>query len=200
MTEYSLRLESSRGGINYNENFFTGTGIAKGVDFLAQKKYGKLSGWIGYTISQVTSNIPEFGDYDFYASNDVTHEFKSVLMYKWRNWDIGATWIYATGRPYTAPEGGYELTLLDGTTADYINVSVKNGNRLPDYHRLDFSATLNFKLGGKSPASLEFSLFNVYNRANVWYKEYEIIENEVVETPVYYLGLTPNISFSVKLK
>lgn len=200
VTEYSLRFERSREGVDYGENFFTGNGLAKGIDFLAQKKQGKVTGWLGYTIAQVTNNITEFGNYDFYASHDVTHEFKSVLTYKWRNWDFGATWIYATGRPYTAPEGGYELTLLDGTTADYINVSVKNGNRLPDYHRLDFSATLNFKLGENSPASLGFSLFNVYNRANVWYKEYEIIENEVIETPVYYLGLTPNITFSVKLK
>jgi ferric enterobactin receptor len=200
VTEYSLRVETSKNGIDYNENFYTGTGLAKGIDFLAQKKYGKINGWIGYTLSQVTNNISEFGDCDFYASHDVTHEFKFVLMYKWRKWDFGATWIYATGKPYTAPEGGYELTLLDGTTVDYINVSIKNGKRLPDYHRFDLSATLNFKIAGTAPASIGFSLFNAYNRANVWYKEYEIIDNEVIETPVYYLGITPNITFSVKLK
>lgn len=200
VTEYSLRFERSREGLSYGENFFTGNGQAKGIDFLAQKKYGKVTGWMGYTLSQVTNNIPEFGDYDFYASHDVTHEFKSVVTYKWRNWDLGATWIFATGKAYTSPEGGYELTLLDGTTADYINVSVKNGNRLPNYHRLDLSATLNFKVGESSPASLGFSLFNTYNRANVWYMEYEIVDKEVIETPVYFLGITPNITFSVKLK
>lgn len=200
VTEYSLRLERSREGVNYGENFFTGTGQSKGIDFLAQKKQGVVTGWIGYTISQTTSNIPEFGDYDFYASHDVKHEFKTVLTYKWRNWDFGANWIFASGRPYTAPEGGYELTLLDGSTADYINVSVKNGNRLPNYHRMDLSATLNFKLWEESPASIAFSLFNVYNHANIWYKEYEIIDNEVLETPVYYLGVTPNITLSIKLK
>jgi ferric enterobactin receptor len=200
VTEYSLRFEQKSGSINYNENFFTGTGISKGIDFLVQKKYGDLTGWLGYTISQVTSKIDEFGNYDFYASNDVTHEFKSVLSYKWRMWNFGGVWIYATGRPYTAPEGGYQLQLLDGNTADYINVSVKNGNRLPDYHRLDLSANFNFIMGRKLPATIGFSIFNVYNRANVWYKEYEIIENQIIETPVYYLGITPNISFTLKFK
>lgn len=200
VTEYSLRIDAGRRDIGYEENFFTGTGLAKGVDFLVQKTQGVVTGWVGYTLSQVTNRIEEFGDYDFYASHDVTHEFKSVLSYRWRSWDFGATWIYASGKPYTSPEGGYELTLLDGSTADYINVSVKNGNRLPDYHRFDLSASYNFKLGQSSPATLSFSAFNVYNRANVWYKEYEIVDNEVIETPVYYLGFTPNVSLSIKLK
>ncbi len=199
ITEYSLRINTDRSGINYDENFFTGSGISKGIDFLIQKKFGKYTGWIGYTLGEVTNNIPAYGDYDFYAANDVTNEIKIVQSYQWKNWIFGVTWIYATGRPYTAPEGGYQLTLLDGTLADFINVSVKNGNRLPDYHRLDLSATYNFKFG-TSPATLSFSLFNAYNRANVWYKEYEIIDNEVIETPVYYLGLTPNINLTFKLK
>jgi ferric enterobactin receptor len=200
VTEYSLRFEQKGGSINYNENFFTGTGISKGIDFLVQKKYGDLTGWLGYTISQVSSRISEFGNYDFYASNDVTNEFKTVLSYKYRMWNFGAIWIYATGRPYTAPEGGYQLKLLDGNTVDYINVTVKNGNRLPDYHRLDLSANYNFTMGGKLPATLGFSVFNVYNRSNVWYKEYQIIDNQIIETPVYYLGITPNLSFTVKFK
>jgi len=72
--------------------------------------------------------------------------------------------------------------------------------RLPDYHRLDLSATYNFKIGGYAPSTIGISIFNVYNRANEWYKEYEIIENQIIETPVYFLGFTPNINFTIKLK
>lgn len=200
ITEYSLRVKTDRTGIDYSENFFTGYGTARGIDVLVQKKYGNFTGWVAYTWSQVIHHIDEYGDYDFYAAHDVTHELKLVGTYKWKKWDFGATWIYATGRPYTAPEGGYELSLLDGTSADFINVSVKNGNRLPAYHRLDLSANYNFTFGKKSPASIGFSIFNAYNRSNVWYNEYEIIENEVIETPVYYLNFTPNINLTFKLK
>ncbi len=200
ITEYSLRIQADRNGVDYSENFFSGTGFAEGIDFLLQKKSGKLTGWVGYTLGRAINHIEAFGDYDFYASNDVTHEFKIVGSYQFRDWVFASTWIYTTGRPYTAPEGGYQLTLLDGTVVDYVNVSVKNGNRLPNYHRLDLSATYNFTIGQAAPASIGVSLFNAYNRKNVWYNEYEIIDNSVIETPVYFLGLTPNINLTIKLK
>ncbi|WP_156121338.1 hypothetical protein [Alistipes sp. ZOR0009] len=70
--------------------------------------------------------------------------------------------------------------------------------RLPDYHRLDLSATLNFKLGGRIPCTFGASIFNTYNRTNVWYKQFDIVENSIIETNVNYLGITPNINFSIK--
>ena len=78
-------------------------------------------------------------------------------------------------------------------------MSAKNAYRLPDYHRFDVAATYNF-LFGKAPATLGFSIFNLYNRANVWYKEFEIIDNQVISTDVNYLGLTPNVTLGVKLR
>jgi hypothetical protein len=201
LSEYSLRYSTPRPGesISYEESFYNGTGLARGVDILLQKKYGKLNGWIGYTLGEARQNYPVYGESDFYAANDVTHEFKVVGLYKWRKWDFSATWIYASGKPYTAPEGGYQITLLDGSTQDFLNVSAKNSYRLPAYHRFDVAATYNFRLFESAPATLGFSLFNVYNRKNVWYKEFEIVDNKVISTDVNYLGLTPNITLGVKL-
>lgn len=201
ISEYSLRFSPGRPGqqVEYEESFYNGTGMARGIDFLVQKKYGRFNGWIGYTLGEARQNYPVYGTSDFYASNDVTHEFKAVALYKWRHWDFSATWIYASGKPYTAPEGGYQIALLDGTTADFLNVSSKNAYRLPAYHRFDVAATLNFQIGN-SPATLGLSIFNLYNRRNVWYKEFEIIENAVIETDVNYLGITPNLTFEIKLR
>ncbi|MBK6995090.1 MAG: TonB-dependent receptor [Lewinellaceae bacterium] len=210
LTEYSLRFTPTGPGgggpgggggaqVSYEENFFNGTGTARGIDLLLQKKHGRFNGWIGYTLGDTRQNYPVYGASDFYASNDVTHEFKIVGLYKWRKWDFSATWIYASGKPYTAPEGGYQITLLDGTTQDFLNVSAKNAYRLPDYHRIDVAATYNFWLGN-APSTLGLSIFNLYNRANVWYKEFEIIDNQVIATDVNYLGITPNITLGVKLR
>lgn len=209
LTEYSLRFTptgpggggpgSGGGQITYEEHFFNGTGTSRGIDLLLQKKYGKFNGWIGYTLGDTRQNYPVYGGSDFYASNDVTHEFKIVGLYKWHNWDFSATWIYASGKPYTAPEGGYQITLLDGSSQDFLNISSKNAYRLPDYHRFDVAATYNFKVGN-APANLGLSIFNLYNRANVWYKEFEIIDNQVIATDVNYLGLTPNLTFGIKLR
>ncbi len=182
----------------YSDRFYAGNGYARGIDFLIQKKYGNYSGWIGYTIGQVIHNFEDLSPTKYYASNDVTHEFKIVNIYKWRQWDFSANWLLASGKPYTAPEGLYQLTLPDGSTKYYFTPSAKNGKRLPTYHRLDLAATYNFKIKDMFPCSVNISLFNVYNQKNVWYKEFQTVDNEIVETDVNYLGFTPNINFSIK--
>jgi hypothetical protein len=206
ITEYSLRFNASPGGVSYNENFFTGKGDSKGIEFLVQKKAGKLNGWVSYTFGEARNKFDVYSDSYYYANQDVTHEFKAVLLYKYKRWDFSATWVYATGRPYTAPSGAYTITLLDGSTQDFFTVTSKNGLRLPDYHRCDIS--VNYKLlhgvkGDKRRREIGyvgFSVFNLYNRTNTWYKQYSIEEGEVIETDVNYLGITPNITLSLKLR
>lgn len=195
LSEYSLRFTPTVGNVDFSESFFVGTGTARGIDFLLQRKYGRWNGWIGYTLADVRNNFDVFSENDFYAANDVTHEFKLVNLYKLGQWDLSLTWIYASDRPYTAPESGYELELLDGSTASYLNVGPKNGARLPDYHRLDAAATYNFK---NSDTTLGFSVFNLYNRINTWYRTFEIIEDQILTTDVNYLGITPNVTLSMK--
>lgn len=200
LSEYSLRYQIRPGNLSYSENFFEGTSYARGIDWLVQKKFGKYNGWIAYTLGEAVNNYPVYGTADFYASNDVRHEFKTVHTYKWRGFDFGLTFIYASGKPYTAPSGGYTITLLDGTTKDVINVGSKNSSRLPAYHRLDLSATYHFGRVGKGNGSIGISAFNVYNRSNVWYKNYEIVDGAVIETNVNYLSFTPNLTFTYKFR
>ena len=127
-------------------------------------------------------------------------------MYKIKRWDFSATWIYATGRPYTAPSGAYTITLLDGTTQDYFTVTSKNGARLPAYHRADVSVNYKLLMGARGDEKrrelgyIGFSLFNLYNRRNVWYKEFTIEDCVIIETNVNYMGITPNIILSLKLR
>jgi hypothetical protein len=203
LTEYTTRFIPEGFGrdrtLEYEELFYTGTGTAKGIEFLAQKKKGKFTGWVSYTLGEVLYDFEAFGSEPFHAVQDQTHEAKIVASYKWRNWNFGATFIYATGRPYTAPTGYYQVELLDNTLADFYEISDKNAVRLPDYHRLDFSVTNDFKLGN-SNASIGASIFNVYNKRNVWYKEYEVIEGEMIETDVTLLNFTPSLFFNWQLR
>ncbi len=202
LSEYSLRFNASFQGVNYEENFYSGIGYAKGLEFLLQKKSGKLSGWVSYTLAQTRSKYDVYGVDYFPANQDVTHEFKFTSLYKWRDWSFSSTWVYATGRPYTAPEGGYSLTLLDGTTSDYFSVGAKNGLRLNDYHRLDIAATrtLNHPTRNAELGSISFSIFNLYNRRNDWYKEYQIVNSDIVENSKTYLGITPNVTLTLKIR
>ncbi len=200
LSEYSLRFTTDRDGITYDDNFFDGTGSTLGIDVLLQKSFGNYTGWMGYTLSETKHNFKDFQEEDYPASNDVTNEFKFVNMYNLGRWDFSLTWIYATGRPYTEPTGGYSLTLLDDTEQDYVSVSSKNTVRFPDYHRLDAGITYSWKGKRGGINSVGASFFNIYNRENVWYKEFQIEEDELIETNLNFLGFTPNISITFNLR
>ena len=203
LSEYSTRFVPQGAGrdrvLSYEEFFHTGTGVAKGIEFLVQRKVGKFTGWAGYTLGEVKYDFEAFGDEPFFANQDVTHELKLVGNYKLGKFSLGATFIYATGKSYTAPTGYYQLELLNGSTTDFFEVSDKNALRYDDYHRLDLSGTYDFNLGN-SKASAGLSLTNIYNRKNTWYNEYEVIEGELLETNVSLLGFTPSFFFNWTLR
>ncbi|MFM7019229.1 MAG: carboxypeptidase-like regulatory domain-containing protein [Aquirufa sp.] len=201
-TRYTLRFTPKIGqGLKASETFFNGTGKVWGVDMLAQKKFGDFTGWVGYTLAKSTKLIPVFSPDPFPSNFDVRHEVKLVGMYKWRKWDFSSSFLFASGKPYTSILGSYTVTLLDGTVRDYTEPSNTNGNRFPAQHRLDIAATYNFKHG-----SIGLSVFNVYNRNNVWYKKFQTVQDPETGdrylniTDVNYLGITPNITFSYHLK
>jgi hypothetical protein len=202
LSEYTLRFAPSFiDRAEYQQFFYNGEGYSRGIDFLLQKKYGKLTGWVGYTLSETRYSFPVYGEGYFPANQDVTHEFKTVLTWKpHKDLTFSATWIYATGKPFTEPVGGYTLNVPNGANMNFIVVDSKNNARYPDYHRADLLAKydLSFIRGIKSSISL--SLFNLYDRANVWYKEYVYDDSGVTETNVNLLGFTPNVTFSIQLR
>ena len=53
-------------------------------------------------------------------------------------------------------------------------------------------------MGGETNSVLGLTLFNLYNRTNVWYKEYEVLEGELIENNIVYMGFTVNVFFSIK--
>ena len=201
ISQYTERYTADVNSINYSSNFYTGSGHSRGIEFMAQKSAGKFTGWVSYTLAKTMNNFAVYSATDYPADQDVNHEFKAVGMYKYKHWDFAATWIYASGKPYTAPGGTYSVTLLDGTTQNYFTVTSKNSLRLPDYHRMDVSVNYHFYNEAKKDIGyIGLSLFNVYARNNVWYKQYTVVDNKVVVTNVNYLSFTPNLTLSLKLR
>ena len=196
LAEFSLRFQ--RNDIDLNQLFFLGNGYAEGIEFLLQKKRGAYTGWISYTLAKVRHHFPELNNgFEFSALHDQRHEFKMVHSYERDNWRFAATFVYASGKPFTEPAGQYSIELLDGRTNSYISVGAKNGSRLPAYHRLDLSAHYLYNLGSYD-VDFGFSVFNLYNRRNVWYREYNFTEKPPVISEIRYLGMTPNLSVDIK--
>jgi len=205
LTEYSLRQLRTggfrNGTVTLEENFYNGKGYARGVEFMLQKKTGRYTGWIGYTLGEAYNNFSAYGDDYFPANHDVTHEFKSINMYHYGRWTFSATWIYASGKPYTAPIGSFTIDKPGAGTITSLTITGKNTERLPAYHRLDAALTYDLvKVNTSKVGAIGFSLFNIYNRVNTWYREYQLQGNQVISTDVNYMGLTPNLTLTLKWK
>ena len=146
--------------------FRQGSSEAYGLELMFQKKKGQLTGFISYTLSRVDRTIPEVNQgRAFPANHDRRNNLNIVGTYDYNDkWTFGANFTYGTGRPITLPSGSYEFG--DGQIADII--TERNGFRLPDFHRMDLSATLvpRKNKGKKYETSWVFSLYNAYSRKN----------------------------------
>lgn len=146
--------------------FRQGKSQAYGMEFIAEKKEGKLTGFVSYTLSKVNRKVPGVnGGKEFAANYDRRNVVNATATYDMSSkWSFGASFSYSTGRPITLPTGRYEFE--DGFNVDLI--TERNGYRLPAFHRLDFSATLNPQkhLDRKWHGQWIFSLYNAYNRKN----------------------------------
>jgi len=196
LSEFSLRFQ--RDDIDLDKLFFSGNGYAEGIEFLFQKKKGDYTGWVTYTLAQVRNNFPELNNgFEFSALHDQRHEFKTVHSYEWEKFRLAATFVFGSGKPFTEPSGQYSVELLDGRTFNYISVGAKNASRLPAYHRLDLSVHYLTDYKGLD-IDVGLSIFNFYDRQNVWYREYDFTQAPPVISEVRYLGLTPNLSVDLK--
>lgn len=81
-----------------------GKGRAYGAELLLQKKFGRTTGWIGYTLSWSLRRYDRPGQEisggdEFYAGNDRRHNLNIVFRHRFnRHWDVSASWTYQTGR------------------------------------------------------------------------------------------------------
>jgi hypothetical protein len=188
-----------------------GTGTAYGIELLAKKDEGRLHGWIGYTWSRakrIFSGINE--GREFNAFYDRPHQVNLTGVYNISTrWKLGANWNYSTGSPYSSPVSFYSYN------GEEVPVyGQKNNTRLPDYHRLDLSATyaLNRNPANKYVHNLSFSIFNFYGRKNALFVNYNKTETEDgslkipsdvtdpnrVTSQYYLFRFTPSISYNFK--
>ena len=77
-------------------------------------------------------------------------------------------------------------------------VGAKNGGRLPAYHRLDVALNREFFVRGAMRGVFSLTLFNLYDRQNTWYKEFDIVEDEIIENGIQLMGRTVNAAVTLK--
>ncbi|MBU0489035.1 MAG: TonB-dependent receptor [Bacteroidetes bacterium] len=202
--------------INWEDNVTSGQGWAYGAEVMLQRKFGKLSGWIGYTLSwtQLQFNEVNFGN-KYFAKYDRRHDISVVAIYK-INKDItfSTTWVYGTGNAITLPLAEYEAYTHNPIPTPkyeiepYPNIygmfvseyGEKNSFRMKSYHRLDMGLQFHKKLGWKHPASrtFELSVYNLYNRKNPFFYFSDNDETKTVLKQVALFPMIPSISYTLK--
>ncbi len=198
LAQFAPRLapQGDEGAPDLSTFFYEGSGTARGLELLAQKKFGLNTGWVSYTLSRTDETFLDLDPVTRPASQDQTHELKIADIVQLKRWAFSATWIFATGQPYTAPTGVETTELAEGFAFDRLLLGERNAARLPAYHRLDVAAHFTFTLG-KLKASAGLSVFNVYDRRNVWYKEFQVVEGEVLENNITLMSRTFNLFTSL---
>jgi hypothetical protein len=175
-----------------------GKGRAYGLELLLKKKAGRLSGWISYTLSKTERKIDGINNDQWYnARQDRTHDIAIVGMYQLnKKWTLSANWIFYTGDAVTYPSGKYTVD-----NEVYFYYSERNGYRMPNYHRLDIGATKQLKRGKRFSSELNFSIYNVYGRANAYQISFRESETDPDKTEAVKTSLftfVPSISYNFK--
>jgi CarboxypepD_reg-like domain/TonB-dependent Receptor Plug Domain len=175
-----------------------GKGWGYGAEFLIRKKYGKLTGWISYTLSKTKRQFPDINDGNvFLAKQDRPNNIAIVAMYELNpRLTFSATWIYISGNVVTFPSGRY---IVDGNIVPYY--TERNGYRMPDYHRLDIGLTWQRKKTARFESNWNFSIYNVYARANAYAINFQQDPNDPTKMQAVQLSLfrfVPAISYNFK--
>ena len=185
-----------------------GKARAYGLEILVKKNQGKLKGWLAYTLSKSeqltagrTLNEPGINNGEWYNTPyDKTHDFSINASYELnKKWKFNTNFVFQTGQPTNYPVGQYEVQNLN---VPIYNDNSRNSDRLPAYHRLDISATLNPEKNNlrKWQAEWIFGIYNLYGRQNAasvnFSQNRETSRNEAVQTAIF--GLVPSVTYNFK--
>jgi CarboxypepD_reg-like domain/TonB-dependent Receptor Plug Domain len=160
-------------------NYIAETGKAYGVDLTA--KYEKKGLYFWATFSHAYVN--RYDGLQTYATNfDRRNNVNLLATYAFgdnKSWELAARWNFGSGFPFTLTQGFYSnFNFKDGISTDILRgnpdlgiiySSSRNGGRLPDYHRLDVSATKHFSLTKTVKLDVVASATNAYDRRNIFY-------------------------------
>ncbi|MBN2662442.1 MAG: TonB-dependent receptor [Bacteroidales bacterium] len=175
----------------------TGTAKAYGIEVNLQKTNGKLTGNVSYNFSRAIRTISGINNNRSYpASYDMPHDARISVNYNLtKRLSVGAFWIYSTGRAFTMPAGYFEFENA------YVPIyTERNGQRMPDYHRLDIALNINPKPNSKLNSNWKIGIYNVYVRQNpLGYNfEYDASMQKLRVYQFNFITIMPSISYSFK--
>ncbi|MFD3393460.1 TonB-dependent receptor [Aquirufa sp. OSTEICH-129V] len=191
---------------NIETQLISGKSKAYGFEVMLQKKKGENSGWISYTyaraFNQMIGDFPEIQSINrgnWFATNyDKPHSFNVMWnIQPTTHHSFSFTFAYNTGRPFSSPSGSYEIG-----GKKYPVFAERNNDRVRDYHRLDFSWTINnpSMKHARWEGSWVFTVYNLYGRQNPYSVFFKSTKNglRAYELSVFaspFVSMTYNFKF-----
>ena len=183
-------------------NFVTESGEAYGIDLSVKFEAKRAYIWGAYSLAWVTRND---GEQIYPPVFDRRHNLNVVTTYqmgKKRQWELGARWNFGSGFPFTLTQGFYQnINFDDGIGTDVLGGNgdigivydnIRNGGRLPYYHRLDISLKRTFEFTKHIKGDITASCTNMYDRKNIFY--FDRVQYERVNQ----LPILPSLSFTIQ--
>ncbi|AIZ65065.1 TonB-dependent receptor [Hymenobacter sp. DG25B] len=168
--------------------FLFGKGFAYGNELYLEKKTGRTTGWIGYTLAWTKRRFPaqrgtsgiNNGEL-FYPTYDRRHSLTVVGLHQLsKRVNLTGALTFSSGNPTTLPLARFVFQDIYGADADPVPVYPnRNGYRLAPYHRLDLGLVWKLLPTRWFPESdLTFSVYNAYNRRNPYFVYFDQVKNE----------------------
>lgn len=178
----------------------SGEGKSYGVEFYLEKKVGRSTGWLSYSLSKTTRQIEGINQGNPYpAVYDKRHYLSLLLNYKLSStWSASSIFKYSSGGYATIPEGTF---IYYGAAFNYY--TSRNGYQLPAYHRLDLSFNYQSRKNEhrKWKTEWNFGIYNVYDRHNIFalFRKMDDYDFRLSNgSKMYLYGITPFVTFNFK--
>lgn len=163
--------------------FYTGTGSAAGFEFLVQHRRDRNNLWMSYTLSHALDKFPALESGSFPASFDRRNQFRFTDMFSvWKGISVVGVMVAGNGTPYTSAAVAEPVWFPNGDLAYQPQFGVKNAAVLPGYSRLDLTGQIERRLGA-AIVTAGATVFNVYDRQNISYYDYEVIGPSLATSP-----------------
>lgn len=189
-------------------DLLTGKGRAYGIELMMKKNEGTFNGWVSYTLARSERLVEGVNDDDWYPSRfDQTHNLSLTAFYEpGKRWTFSSNFVLISGTPTTFPTSRFEQ---QGFVIPHNANNTRNNVRIPVYHRLDLSATLEGKKNEERrwQSQWVFSIYNVYSRRNpfsIFFRQDQnrILPAQAVNTEAVRLSVIgnfiPSVSYNFK--
>ena len=152
---------------NYERELVHGRGRSYGLELFAGKTSGRLSGWIGYSLSWAHRHFDSLnGGREYFARYDRRHDLSLVGAYELgKRWAISSNVVYASGAPFTGQTSQYVVPKPDLSGFESLPAYTgRNELRLSASFRVDLDLQYKFSLGKRLHGDAHVSMYNAMNR------------------------------------